>query len=900
MEQKNWKAFGLSKRSTERFTSHWKEPKSSSRISNREERTQWSETKQWLHVGFILLTSSFLIGLSYWGWSHEPQIVSDNEATLGYFSAERAFQHVDYLSSKIGPRAFGTRSLESAQKYIWQQVEKIQQYARDHSADYSLQLEWQTVSGTHITQRHGRSLSTSCYTYQNVTNIIAILCNKKVCDLREERDRSLLVVNGHVDSAIGSPGASDDAIACGVMLEMLFSWIRNPNRNKLKHPVIFLFNGAEETFLNGAHGFVTGWKWIAKVGALLNLESSGSGGLALLFRSGPKNAWLSKAYAKAVTRPHASVVAQDIFEKELIPSETDFRVFWEFASIPGIDLANYINGETYHTRRDAIDRVTWGLVQHMGDSAVQLVEQLVAKEDMIVDAYEHFEYQDEKSIYYDVLGLITVYGLEKYWNVCFIILLVLTFQLVMKRVRNGRVNYSLVLCFYPVWIVSCMLTFLVSVSFGWFLHSVLKRSMSWYGKVGLAEWIFGSLGLALVMKLLPLLLSYISMWMAGRKVDNVSSFFVSTKSTIYEPIWLSYMLFEATMLVLFVSFRLRLSYLPAWDVLCSLLVGHLLPLGDKRWQFMISIIHFIPIALFRLPCGYMAIATFVPMMGRIGDRMISDMIIGGLCSLFTVLSSFPLIIGCMSYSAPFHYIKRLVALLFCCSLVLVTMIRIPYDADRYPKRLYCNHLRVMDTNGQIEQQGLFLRGLDARKVSPHSWYNDMPSIQSFLNETKFEWGYMSSDPWNDDAKKKESHPVVSCTLPLSTKPWKENAAPQLVVLEDSWNDEQRVVRVKLSFPGGNMARFSFNASLLNWSLSSRLPRPNSKGFMTVRHLRCHDCDDFEFSFTTKDRKAIAFDLVNILFSWDKELEQLQSMLPVYVTMNHCQSYCSSFLVSHDE
>lgn len=311
--------------------------------TNKSEQVEWSGTKQWLYVGLLLCTSGFLVWLSYWGWSHEPTIVPDNDTTVGYFSAERAFRHVDYLSSKIGLRHFGTRALESAQAYIWQQLEDIQQYASDIKSDYGLKLEWQTVSGTHITQRSRRSLHTRCFTYQNVTNIIAILCNKAACDLQQEEDHSLLVVNGHVDSAHSSPGASDDAIACGVMLEMLSSWVSNPKQ--LRHPVVFLFNGAEETFLNGAHGFVTGWRWIKKVGALLNLESSGSGGLALLFRSGPKNAWLSKAYAKGVGRPHASVVAQDIFEKELIPSETDFRVFWEFASIPGIDLANYLHGE---------------------------------------------------------------------------------------------------------------------------------------------------------------------------------------------------------------------------------------------------------------------------------------------------------------------------------------------------------------------------------------------------------------------------------------------------------------------------------------------------------------------------------------------------------------------------
>ena len=56
------------------------------------------------------------------------------------------------------------------------------------------------------------------------------------------------------------PGASDDAVSCGVMLEIIRVMLRRP-RTSLSNDLIFLFNGAEEVILTGSHGFITQHKW---------------------------------------------------------------------------------------------------------------------------------------------------------------------------------------------------------------------------------------------------------------------------------------------------------------------------------------------------------------------------------------------------------------------------------------------------------------------------------------------------------------------------------------------------------------------------------------------------------------------------------------------------------------
>ena len=50
-------------------------------------------------------------------------------------------------------------------------------------------------------------------------------------------------------------GASDCATPVGVMLEAARTFIANPDI-RLTAPIIFLFNGAEETLSQAAHGFM--------------------------------------------------------------------------------------------------------------------------------------------------------------------------------------------------------------------------------------------------------------------------------------------------------------------------------------------------------------------------------------------------------------------------------------------------------------------------------------------------------------------------------------------------------------------------------------------------------------------------------------------------------------------
>lgn len=127
-------------------------------------------------------------------------------------------------------------------------------------------------------------------------------------------------------------GGSDDGINCAVMLEIIRKLSRSPKRPR--HNLVFLFNGAEETPLQAAHGFITQHKWAKAVRVVVNLEAAGAGGKEYLFQTGPGQPWLLNHYKK-VPHPNGQAAGEELFQSNVIPSDTDFRIFRDFGGVVG-------------------------------------------------------------------------------------------------------------------------------------------------------------------------------------------------------------------------------------------------------------------------------------------------------------------------------------------------------------------------------------------------------------------------------------------------------------------------------------------------------------------------------------------------------------------------------------
>lgn len=106
------------------------------------------------------------------------------------------------------------------------------------------------------------------------------------------------------------------------------------------------------------------------------MDSAGNGGREILFQSGPNHPWLMRHYRKAIVHPYASTVAEEMFQRHFIPSDTDFRIFRDHGKVPGLDMAHQYNGYVYHTRFDRPEILPRGTLQNTGDNVLALVREL--------------------------------------------------------------------------------------------------------------------------------------------------------------------------------------------------------------------------------------------------------------------------------------------------------------------------------------------------------------------------------------------------------------------------------------------------------------------------------------------------------------------------------------------
>ena len=168
-----------------------------------------------------------------------------------------------------------------------------------------------------------------------------------------------LLLNAHYDSTPTGPGASDDGLGVATLLEVAAQLHAAPP----PRPVTVLFNEGEEFGLNGARAFVAADPLANEVDSLINIDTRGVTGPALMFETNSPNRPALTAYAAAARRPYANSVSTDF--AALIPNTTDVTVFKE----RGWKTLSYsiIGNETrYHSPGDTIAALDRSSLYHVG------------------------------------------------------------------------------------------------------------------------------------------------------------------------------------------------------------------------------------------------------------------------------------------------------------------------------------------------------------------------------------------------------------------------------------------------------------------------------------------------------------------------------------------------------
>ncbi|CEL53123.1 putative zinc metalloprotease C1259,02c OS=Schizosaccharomyces pombe (strain 972 / ATCC 24843) GN=SPCC1259.02c PE=3 SV=1 [Rhizoctonia solani AG-1 IB] len=288
---------------------------------------------------------------------------------LPQLSESRILSHVRVLSEDIGFRTVGTKEHALGEAWLLDQVNDLREQCKEavsRTPGRKLECEvWrQQGSGTHRFDMMNKRVYKN---YVDLTNIIV-----RVSDGTPEGKKNAVLVNSHLDSTLPSPGAADDAVSVGVMLECIRVLTQTPDWQPA-HSIIFLFNNAEESLQDGSHLYATQHLTANTVRAVINLEAAGSTGPELLFQATSEE--MIEAYSH-VPRPFGTVLANDVFSSGIIMSDTDFRQFQEYQNLTGLDMAIVGNSYLYHTRRDVVENIEPGAAQHMAENTLALLTHL--------------------------------------------------------------------------------------------------------------------------------------------------------------------------------------------------------------------------------------------------------------------------------------------------------------------------------------------------------------------------------------------------------------------------------------------------------------------------------------------------------------------------------------------
>ncbi|KAF8075052.1 hypothetical protein FPV67DRAFT_1475846 [Lyophyllum atratum] len=436
---------------------------------------------RWGPVRSLLLLTPVLIIAPYLAWKQHSALpeplteLTDPLTGLPQISETRVLGFAKYLSEDIGYRTVGTLEHALADTWMVGQAEAVKRNCEEVVAATGRKLEcevWrQEGSGSHrFDMMHKRLYKT----YVNLTNIVV-----RISDGTPEGKEHAVLVNAHLDSTLPSPGAADDAISVGVMLDCMRVLVNTPEWSP-KHAIVFLFNHAEESLQDGSHLFSTQHPIAPTVRAIINLEAAGSTGREILFQATSEE--MIHAYSQ-VPRPFGTIFANDIFSSGIILSDTDFRQFEQYLNVTGLDMAIVGNSYLYHMRKDLVENIQAGVGQNMAENTLALLRFLSAAGSPIPTLTT---YTRPTTVFFSYLGYFFIYSFTTA-KILYTALLVASIALVRMAyknpapaLRNSR----------GVWheqargmraviagLVGCLL---VPNVVALVMHRVLGKAMSWF------------------------------------------------------------------------------------------------------------------------------------------------------------------------------------------------------------------------------------------------------------------------------------------------------------------------------------------------------------------------------------------------------------------------------------
>ncbi|GDX81779.1 hypothetical protein LBMAG42_35900 [Deltaproteobacteria bacterium] len=174
----------------------------------------------------------------------------------------------------------------------------------------------------------------------------------------------------HSDSVAEGPGAADDGLGLGVIVETL----RALSADGPRHGVHALITDGEEAGLLGAAAFVATAPPAARVA--INIEARGTEGPAYMFQTAGDSPQMLQAWGRSGCDAQATSLARTVYDQ--LPNDTDFTVL-RAAGWWGYDFALLGGAWRYHTPEDTPANLDPRSVQQVGDCVLGLATAWVGR-----------------------------------------------------------------------------------------------------------------------------------------------------------------------------------------------------------------------------------------------------------------------------------------------------------------------------------------------------------------------------------------------------------------------------------------------------------------------------------------------------------------------------------------
>ncbi|XP_034478526.1 endoplasmic reticulum metallopeptidase 1 isoform X1 [Drosophila innubila] len=721
------------------------------------------------------------------------------------FIAQRAEDTLIELT-RIGPRVVGSVANEvTTVQFLRDEVAKVQAEASER---FEIEIDVQQASGAYM---HWIMVNM----YQGIQNVVVKLSE------RGNTNENYLLINSHYDSVPGSPGAGDDGSMVATMLEVMR--VIAKSNDSLAHPIVFLFNGAEENPLQASHAFITQHKWAKNCKALINLDSAGSGGREILFQSGPNHPWLMKYYRK-VPHPFANTLAEEVFQAGYIPSDTDFRIFRDYGGVPGLDMAYIFNGYVYHTKFDRVNVFPRSSFQHTGDNVLSLARALANAPELDNTA----AHAEGHNVFYDFLGWFIIFYTATTSIIINVVisvvaLLAIGVSIYFMSVRSGCSLSGVLMRFgiiFGIQLVSLALALGLGLLVALFMDGV-DRSMSWFTQMWL---IIGLYVFPIIfgMSILP------AFYLEKTKKDLLSLGFRVQLFMHSHCVCLVILLITLTALGIRSACFLMLCVF--FDII-ALIINLVTKWHRKAYWFAIAVMicQILPFTYFTYILTAL-LMTIIPMQGRSGAESNPDMGIAVVTWLFALMFA-----GFIVPLIMFFRKTRTIVLCFLAGTILfiilaVTNVGFPYQPKTSTQRYALIHahrvLHNADGTTRTDESGIYIYPQDRRihiaddelKALGHAH-----KVSEFCDEEMFCGMPLYNHRWHKDRE-------YSLWIPTNLKPQIPTAYPSLTLQEITELEDSTKRRFNFSLVGPDhmtiFVNVKNNAKLLDWSFNETLIREN--------------------------------------------------------------------------